>query len=44
MIVIPAKAGIQCFQTLTRTLDTGFHRWDDFSRDYQHSFIPNLFL
>jgi len=26
MIVIPAKAGIQFFQRLRNSLDTGFHR------------------
>jgi hypothetical protein len=26
MIVIPAKAGIQCFEALIKSLDTGFHR------------------
>jgi hypothetical protein len=26
--VIPAKAGIQCFQGLTNLLDPGFHRGD----------------
>jgi hypothetical protein len=27
--VIPAKAGIQSFQIVTGTLDSGFHRSDD---------------
>jgi hypothetical protein len=27
--VIPAKAGIQCFQGLTKLLDPGFHRGDE---------------
>jgi hypothetical protein len=27
--VIPAKAGIQSFQMLIKTLDPGFHRGDD---------------
>jgi len=26
--VIPAKAGIQCFQSFTNFLDPGFHRGD----------------
>ena len=38
--VIPAKAGIQSFQPVTECLDSGFHRSDDFLRDYQHSNIP----
>jgi len=29
-IVIPVKTGIQRFQGVTKTLDTGFHRCDDF--------------
>jgi hypothetical protein len=29
-IVIPVKTGIQKFQCVTKTLDTGFHRCDDF--------------
>jgi HEPN domain-containing protein len=29
-IVIPVKTGIQRFQRVTKTLDTGFHRCDDF--------------
>jgi len=33
--VIPAKAGIQFFQILLNSLDSGFHRSDDFLRDYQ---------
>jgi hypothetical protein len=36
--VIPAKAGIQCFQKLITDLDPGFRRGDDFlrvSQDYQ---------
>jgi len=27
---MPAKAGIQTYQTATKTLDPGFHRGDDF--------------
>ena len=30
--VIPAKAGIQSFRRLMNTLDSGFHRSDDFFR------------
>ena len=30
--VIPAKAGIQSFQTPKNSLDSGFHRSDDFLR------------
>jgi hypothetical protein len=33
--VIPAKAGIQSIQGLTKALDSGFHRSDDFLRDHQ---------
>jgi hypothetical protein len=33
--VIPAKAGIQLFQTFKNYLDSGFHRSDDFLREYQ---------
>jgi hypothetical protein len=33
--VIPAKAGIQCFQRLMADLDPGFRRGDDFLRDHQ---------
>jgi len=29
-IVIPVKTGIQIFQRVTKILDTGFHRCDDF--------------
>jgi hypothetical protein len=31
--VIPAKAGIQCFQKLITDLDPGFRRGDDFLRN-----------
>jgi len=34
-IVIPVKTGIQRFQRVTKTLDTGFHRCDDFLREHQ---------
>jgi hypothetical protein len=34
--VIPAKAGIQLFQILKNSLDSGFHRSDDFLRDHQY--------
>ena len=30
--VIPAKAGIQFIQIVTKALDSGFHRSDDFLR------------
>jgi len=33
--VIPTKAGIQDFQKLTNTMDSGFHRSDDFLRNHQ---------
>jgi len=33
--VIPAKAGIQCFQRLITDLDPGFRRGDDFLRVHQ---------
>jgi hypothetical protein len=33
--VIPAKAGIQSFQSVTENLDSGFHRSDAFLRDRQ---------
>jgi hypothetical protein len=34
-IVIPVKTGIQRFRCFTKTLDTGFHRCDDFLRERQ---------
>ncbi len=34
--VIPAKAGIQCFQKLMTDLDPGFRRGDDFLRVHQY--------
>ena len=34
-IVIPVKTGSQRFQRVTKTLDTGFHRCDDFLRECQ---------
>jgi hypothetical protein len=33
--VIPAKAGIQLFQILKNSLDSGFHRSDDFLHEHQ---------
>jgi hypothetical protein len=33
--VIPAKAGIQCFQVVIKPLDPGFRRGDDFLRVHQ---------
>jgi hypothetical protein len=35
--VIPAKAGIQSFQMVINSLDSGFHRSDDFFRDHHNS-------
>jgi hypothetical protein len=35
IFVIPAKAGIQFFQVVTTSLDSGFHRSDDFLRNHQ---------
>jgi len=37
--LIPAKAGIQLFQIIINSLDSGFHRSDDFLRDHQ---VKNL--
>jgi len=37
--VIPAKAGIQLFQILKKSLDSGFHRNDDFLRFHQFCFF-----
>jgi len=37
--VIPAKAGIQFIQLVTKALDSGFHRSDDFLRVDQY-FTP----
>ena len=34
--VIPAKAGIQYFQSIATTLDSGFYWSDDFLRSRQH--------
>ena len=34
--VIPAKAGIQSFQPVTESLDSGFHRSDDFLHGRQY--------
>jgi hypothetical protein len=39
--VIPAKAGIQFFQILMNSLDSGFHRSDDFLQDHQSSIYKN---
>jgi len=33
--VIPAKAGIQIIKLVTKALDSGFHRSDDFLRLHQ---------
>jgi hypothetical protein len=35
IFVIPAKAGNQLFQILKNSLDSGFHRSDDFLREHQ---------
>ena len=34
--VIPAQAGIQSFQIVKNSLDSGFHRSDDFLRKHQN--------
>ncbi len=33
--VIPAKAGIQLFEVLKNSLDSGLHRSEDFLREHQ---------
>ena len=38
--VIPAKAGIQFFPPVISSLDSGFHRSDDFLRDHQRRRLP----
>ena len=40
--VIPAKAGIQFIQLVTKALDSGFHRSDDFLRDHQNYSRRNM--
>jgi hypothetical protein len=40
--VIPAKAGIQCFHTLTKNLEPVFQRGDDFLQDHQYWNIPKI--
>ena len=40
--VIPAKAGIQSIRALTKALDSGFHRSDDFLRDRQNLSIEDI--
>jgi hypothetical protein len=40
--VIPAEAGIQFFQVVTTSLDSGFYRSDDFLRDLQFSFLNEI--
>ena len=37
--VIPAKAGIQFFQIVINSLDSGFRRSDDFLRDHQYTIL-----
>jgi hypothetical protein len=34
--IIPAKAGIQCFQSLANFLDPGFHRGGDLNSIFSH--------
>jgi hypothetical protein len=41
--VIPAKAGIQYIEIVTKHLDSGFHRSDDFLRGYQ-KYIPEKLI
>jgi hypothetical protein len=40
--VIPAQAGIQSFQIVKNSLDSGFHRSDDFLRDHQFSLFNEI--
>ena len=35
-LVIPAEAGIRCFQRLTNCLDPGFHRGDGLNLFFSH--------
>jgi len=42
--VIPAKAGIQCFQKVMRVLDSGLRRNDDCLKDYQYLIECPFFL
>jgi hypothetical protein len=35
-LVIPAKAGIQYIQGVTKLMDSGVHRSDDFLRDHPY--------
>jgi len=44
IFVIPAKAGIQLFQILKNSLDSGFHRSDDFLREHQNCKMKNVNL
>ena len=37
--VIPARAGIQYFQLVAITMDSGFHRSDDFLREYKNYYV-----
>jgi len=41
--VIPAEAGIQSIQALTKALDSGFHRSDDFLRVHHLLIIAKSF-
>jgi hypothetical protein len=40
--VIPAEAGIQYFQRVTKNLDPVFQRGDDFLRNYQGSAVKTF--
>jgi hypothetical protein len=42
--VIPAKAGIQSFQGIIKSLGSGFHRSDDFLRDHQNCKVKSQIL
>jgi len=42
--VIPAKAGILYFQKLINTLDSGFHRSDDFLRSHQEGHSRKIYI
>jgi hypothetical protein len=42
IFVIPAKAGIQFFQVVTTSLDSGFHRSDDFLRNHHVCLLKKI--
>jgi hypothetical protein len=47
LVVIPAEAGIQLYQRIIKSLDSGFHRSDDLLRDHQsliHFFFSYYFI